>query len=344
MNRNGSLCRRSVRLLSRSSLGCFFVASAGSIASTGCTSEDGRATSAQSTEALTGSFVISGLVSSARGPVVGATVRLQGSETRTAFSDGSGRYSIPGLGAGSYQLSASAGSACSSSVVNLNGMSASTQVDLGMTGSGCAALGTVLGPTGPTGPRGATGSQGPTGPIGPAGPQGAIGPQGSIGPQGATGPQGLAGPPGPPGATGSPGPAGATGPGLSARTSTRPGEVGVGPDLSAYLELSSLERGDYLVQVSMTAVAGEPAGDALACWIETTLGQSESIVWLPSAATGPFGLTQTALSRHFIVTVPEDNGSMMLVCHQFLSISEHLPFTLHDGRMTALKLSGLEAL
>jgi len=175
-------------------------------------------------QALTGSFVISGLVSTSKGPTVGATVKLTGSESRTAFSDATGRYSIPGLGVGSYQVAASAGSACASSTVSLNSMGASVAVDLGMTGTGCASFVGVVGPTGPTGAAGpagktgATGAQGPTGAAGPAGPAGAQGIQGVPGSQGipgtpgAAGLQGVAGPVGPQGPQGFQGPAGATGP------------------------------------------------------------------------------------------------------------------------------------
>ena len=65
-----------------------------------------------------------------------------------------------------------------------------------------AAVGIVVGPTGPQGPQGATGPQGSTG---PQGPQGATGPQGSTGPKGDTGNNGATGPQGATGATGSSG-------------------------------------------------------------------------------------------------------------------------------------------
>jgi type VI protein secretion system component Hcp len=175
-------------------------------------------------QALTGSFVISGLVSTSKGPTVGATVKLTGSESRTAFSDATGHYSIPGLGAGSYQVSASAGTSCASTAVSLNNIGASVTADLGMTGTGCASFVGVVGPTGPTGPAGpagaqgktgATGAQGPSGAAGPAGAQGIQGVQGAQGVPGTPGPaglQGVAGPVGPQGPQGLQGPAGATGP------------------------------------------------------------------------------------------------------------------------------------
>jgi type VI protein secretion system component Hcp len=165
-----------------------------------------------SEHALTGNFVISGLVSASRGPLVGATVKLQGSETRTAFSDSTGHYSIPGLGAGSYQLSATAGSSCSASTVNLNNLNASVTVNLGLTGTGCASFTTILGPPGPQGPAGPVGATGPAGPQGPAGVAGPAGPVGATGPAGAQGPAGVAGPAGPEGPAGVAGPAGAQGP------------------------------------------------------------------------------------------------------------------------------------
>ena len=156
-----------------------------------------------SEHALTGSYVISGTVTASKGPLVGATVKLQGSESRTTFSDSTGHYSIPGLGAGSYQLSATAGTSCASDAINLNSLNASATVNLGLTGTGCASFTTILGPVGP---------QGPVGPIGPAGPQGAAGPQGPIGPAGAQGPAGPAGQNGVDGQTGAQGATGPAGP------------------------------------------------------------------------------------------------------------------------------------
>ena len=62
-----------------------------------------------------------------------------------------------------------------------------------------AAVGIVVGPTGPQGPAGAIGATGPagakgnTGATGPAGSNGATGPAGARGATGSTGPQGPAG-------------------------------------------------------------------------------------------------------------------------------------------------------
>jgi type VI protein secretion system component Hcp len=170
-----------------------------------------------SQQALTGTFVISGTVTASRGPLVGATVKLGGSETRTAFSDATGHYSIPGLGVGSYQLSATAGTTCSATTINLNNLNASATVNLGLTGTGCASFTTILGPVGPqgpvgpAGPAGAAGPVGPQGPVGAAGPVGAQGPAGAIGPAGPQGPVGAAGPAGPQGLVGPAGPQGPKG-------------------------------------------------------------------------------------------------------------------------------------
>jgi len=171
-----------------------------------------------SPNALTGSFVISGLVSASRGPLVGATVTLQGSENRTAFSDSTGHYSIPGLGAGSYQVSATGGTNCSATAVAVNNLNASVTINLGLTGTGCASFTTVLGPTGPTGPTGPAGPAGPAGPTGHTGATGATGSVGAIGATGAIGPQGPvgvadpAGPQSPIGAASPAGPQGSVGP------------------------------------------------------------------------------------------------------------------------------------
>lgn len=171
--------------------------------------------SAASAEALTGNFVISGLVSSAQGPLVGATVKLTGSETRTAFSDSTGHYSIPGLGAGSYQLAASASATCTSGAqLPLNNLNASVTVNLGLTGTGCTSIVTVPGPQGPQGPAGPAGAVGPAGPIGPVGPMGLPGIAGPAGTPGAPGAPGPQGPKGDTGPQGPQGPAGGTPPPL----------------------------------------------------------------------------------------------------------------------------------
>ncbi len=208
-----------------------------------CTGRSSGKSLETSSQALTGSFVISGAVTSSKGPVVGATVKLTGSESRTAFSDATGHYSIPGLGTGSYQVSASASSTCASTQVTLNNMNASATVDLGLTGTGCASFVGVLGPTGPAGPAGpqgktgATGAQGPAGvaglagPVGPAGPAGPVGPAGLAGPAGAVGPAGPVGPVGAAGPAGLAGPAGSAGPAGPAgpRGATGPAGSGGGP-------------------------------------------------------------------------------------------------------------------
>jgi len=191
----------------------------------GCQEAGGAEQLAKATEAQTGSFVLSGTVASSKGPVTGATIRLAGGEVRTAFSDSNGKYSIPGLGAGSYSLSATAGTNCGTvSPTNLNNIGGSLTVDLALEGSGCANLTTVTGPTGPTGPAGAAGpagAPGATGPQGPAGTPGANGlpgavglqgPPGMTGPAGIPGANGMAGPPGPQGPAGATGPAGPPGP------------------------------------------------------------------------------------------------------------------------------------
>lgn len=192
-----------------------------------CQESDSIEQTAKTQAPLTGSFVISGSVASSKGPVSGATIKLTGGETRTAFSDSQGKYSIPGLGAGSYTLSATGGTNCATAApTQLNNVNASVTLNLALEGTGCANLTAVVGPTGPTGPAGAagpagatgaTGAQGAAGPAGiagPAGTPGAVGPIGPIGPQGL---QGLQGPPGvgiqgPPGPQGAQGPAGPAGP------------------------------------------------------------------------------------------------------------------------------------
>jgi len=180
--------------------------------SLGCQEQGGSEQLAKATEAATGSFVISGTVSSSKGPVSGATVRLTGGETRTAFSDSTGKYSIPGLGAGSYSVSSTVGTNCATlSATPLNNINASVTLNLALEGTGCANLTAVSGPTGPTGPAGVAGPAGPagipganglpgaTGPMGPKGDPGANGAPGAQGPQGPQGPAGAAGPAGPPG-------------------------------------------------------------------------------------------------------------------------------------------------
>jgi type VI protein secretion system component Hcp len=201
--------------------------------SLGCQGEGASEQLAKATEAATGSFVISGTVSSSMGPVSGATVRLTGGETRTAFSDSTGKYSIPGLGAGSYGLSSTAGTNCATiSSTPINNINGSVTVNLALEGSGCANLTTVSGPTGPTGPAGVAGPAGPaglpgaTGAAGPAGTPGANGLPGAPGIPGPQGPQGMPGTPGMNGMNGAPGPAGATGPAGPAGPAGPPGGGG----------------------------------------------------------------------------------------------------------------------
>ena len=223
-----------MRTLAITSLGlnrASFLACLGAISGlAGCSERLDESTLGTSHEAATGAFAISGLVTSSKGPVGGATVKLQGSESRTAFTDSTGHYSIPGLGNGGYQVSASASTTCSSSVVNLSTLTANVTVDLGMTGTGCASVTFVPGPTGPagaagavgpTGAKGATGANGAngangaigaTGPMGPAGPQGLNGQNGYNGLNGLNGATGATGAPGANGAPGAAGPAGPAGP------------------------------------------------------------------------------------------------------------------------------------
>lgn len=85
---------------------------------------------------------------------------------------------------------------------------ASSTVNVALSGTGVVA---GVGPQGPTGPQGPAGPQGPTGPQGPAGEDGSdgtAGPQGPAGPEGDAGAQGAQGTAGQPGAAGPPGPAG----------------------------------------------------------------------------------------------------------------------------------------
>jgi hypothetical protein len=179
--------------------------------SLGCSQDHPGEPTGVTAEAI-GSLVISGTVRTSAGPVQGATVRLTGSDNRTAFSDSAGRYSITSLGAGSYQLSASAGATCSSNTINVSSLNASVTIDLGLTGSGCASFTVVTGPQGPKGDPGATGATGPAGPAGAAGPRGATG---AIGPAGPAGMPGMAGAPGPQGPAGATGAAGPAGPGIA---------------------------------------------------------------------------------------------------------------------------------
>jgi hypothetical protein len=184
----------------------------------GCSHDPPGEPTGVTTEAI-GSLVISGTVRTSAGPVQGATVRLTGSDNRTAFSDPAGRYSITSLEAGSYQLSATAGTQCSSSTINVNSLNANATIDLGLTGSGCASFTVVTGPQGPKGDPGATGAAGPVGPAGPAGARGATGAAGPAGPAGMPGMAGAPGPQGPAGATGATGPAG---PGVAIQTKRFP--------------------------------------------------------------------------------------------------------------------------
>lgn len=176
---------------------------------TGCSEAGSPSELAKSSEAIVGAYTISGVVSTSSGPAAGVAVKLSGGDSRTAFSDATGHYSIPSLGNASYALIATASSTCASSSVNVAQLTGNLTINLGMTGSGCSSIVYVPGPTGPTGPMG---PQGPIGPAGPAGVAGAMGPAGPAGSVGPVGPAGPAGVPGAPGAPGAAGPTGATGP------------------------------------------------------------------------------------------------------------------------------------
>jgi len=254
-----------------------------------CTGRSSEKSVETSSQALTGSFVISGAVASSKGPVVGATVKLQGSESRTAFSDATGHYSIAGLGVGSYQVSASAGSACASTAVPLNNMGASVTVDLGLTGTGCASFVGVLGPTGPTGAAGpagktgATGAQGPagaTGPVGPQGIQGIQGTQGIAGTPGATGPQGLAGPAGPQGLQGLQGlqgPTGATGPTGASGTAVPPLSVIGTLTLGTLVVDANIRTFSHKVENTVSAHSANGAGSGTAVVYPIEIGRDSDI-------------------------------------------------------------------
>ena len=250
-----------------------------------------------SQEALTGSFAISGAVTSSKGPVVGATVKLAGSESRTAFSDATGHYSIPGLGVGSYQLSASASSTCTSSTVPLNNMNASVTVDLGLTGTGCASFVGVLGPTGPAGPAGAQGKTGATGAQGPAGaigPAGAVGPAGAMGPAGPQGVPGVPGPQGAPGTPGAAGPQGAAGPAGPAGAAGPQGATGpqgpTGPSGTATPPLVVIGSMSFGTLVTSAPIR--------------TFSQRVDVPWGLSGPTGQAQLSAIQISRDTDVSSP----------------------------------------
>lgn len=131
-----------------------------------------------------------------------------------------------------------------------------------------------VGPAGPAGPLGPPGPMGPIGPLGPRGPQGeqgpastVPGPAGSIGERGPTGPRGeqgsastVPGPAGPTGAqgptglpgaaaaAGATGPRGATGPGGPKGDKGDRGDVGPAGQASPYLDVRSINIGDYNLQ------------------------------------------------------------------------------------------------
>ena len=173
---------------------------------TGCAEAGSPTELGKSAEGIVGTRTISGVVSTSSGPAAGVAVKLSGGDSRTAFSDATGHYSIPSLGNAAYTLVATASSTCASTSVNVQQLTSDVTINLGMTGSGCTTLVFVPGPTGPMGPIG------PLGPTGPAGLAGAMGPAGPAGPAGLVGPMGPSGSPGPSGAPGAAGPTGATGP------------------------------------------------------------------------------------------------------------------------------------
>jgi hypothetical protein len=282
------------------------------------------------TQAL-GTLTISGSVSSSSGPVSGAAVKLVGSDSRTVFSDATGHYSIASLGAGNYQLSASAGTNCASLVANINALAANANVDLGLTGTGCASITVVTGPPGPQGPTGATGARGATGPQGatgapgatgatgaigatgaqgPAGPFGPQGPAGPVGPPGATGASGAMGAQGPAGATGARGPAGPAGSGVNVITKVlQPiGVDGVDPSVVLVGTLSGLDLppGPYLIMANVGVVSPKAFTD---CFIQVRNAPEDQLT--DSIVKDAFG--NIPLSRG--VTLGPDNPGVDVVCH-----------------------------
>ena len=119
---------------------------------------------------------ISGVVTSAQGPIVGATVKLGGSVTETAVSGPGGAYTFSNLPLnGSYQVSVAPMTNCScGSPIELSYLRHSVSgEDFTMTGSGCG---------GAASDGGANEASALQCSVCPAGPQGVAGPEGPAGP------------------------------------------------------------------------------------------------------------------------------------------------------------------
>jgi hypothetical protein len=99
---------------------------------------DGEATST-TVSALTVTLTVSGVVTSAQGPVAGAVITVTGSAQASAITDATGNYTLS-LNPGSYQLTVGGVANCAfqPSVVNLNNLNANSVQSFTGTGSGCA--------------------------------------------------------------------------------------------------------------------------------------------------------------------------------------------------------------
>jgi hypothetical protein len=142
----------------------------------GCTTDPARADVTGSASEALFAVSISGVVTSAQGPIVGATVKLGGSVAETAVSGPGGAYTFSNLPLnGSYQVSVAPMTNCScGSAIELWYLRHSVSgEDFTMMGSGCG---------GAAGEGGASDASVLQCNECPAGPQGAAGPQGPAGP------------------------------------------------------------------------------------------------------------------------------------------------------------------
>jgi hypothetical protein len=146
------------------------------LASTGCTTDPARADVTGSASEALFAVSISGVVTSAQGPIVGATVKLGGSVSETVVSGPGGAYTFSNLPLnGSYQVSVAPMTNCScSSPIELSYLRHSVSgEDFTMTGSGCG---------GAASDGGANEASALQCSVCPAGPQGVAGPEGPAGP------------------------------------------------------------------------------------------------------------------------------------------------------------------
>jgi len=172
----------------------------------------------------------------------------------------------------------------------------------------------AAGAPGATGAQGLTGVQGQPGTAGAQGPQGTAGTNGSQGPAGATGSQGPAGATGPSGLKGDKGDKGDRGPSDAYEAVFTAGHViseGALGDATAFVTLSNLPAGDYLVTGEVTIVAQASSDWRVQCQLGVSGSSGDATARIGDAAGDA---KEASLPIVFGASAVADNSTMGLKC------------------------------